>query len=142
MGKKILFVEDEPEQHSSLIEKLVDMGYIVDTAPNTLDAYSVLVYDQNRLNYDLVLLDLMMPSGFLGKEYPDSDEFGGICMLKEIKKNNIEVDILVYTHIKDSTIEKLIEDQRIKVVYKSPATAMSDGLDEIVTEVKKILPLE
>ncbi len=142
MGNKILFVEDEPDEHKSLRKRLADMGYHLDLAPNTLDAFSVLIYDKNRLNYDLVLLDLMMKAGFLGNEYPEWREFGGLCICEEILKNDINIDILVYSFVIDEERENWMKDKGVRFVHKKASTTTFDGLEKILSTVKMMIPLK
>lgn len=144
MGNRILFVEDEPHKHEELREGLIDMGYHLDLTPNTLDAFSVLIYDKNRLKYDLVLLDLMMSAGFLGNEYPDWQDFGGLCLCEEILKNNIRVKLLVYSHVIDEDEERKswMRDKGIPFVHKKESTSSDDELEDIISAVTMMLPLK
>ncbi|QTA78462.1 Two component system response regulator [Desulfonema limicola] len=139
MGKKILFIEDEPELHEELRERLNALGYKVDLAPNTLDAYSVLIYDKNQANYNLAILDLMMDAGFLGKEYPKWQGYGGLCMLEEIHNNNVDIKIIVYTHDESDETNNLVTERGIKLIYKKASTAKVDAVDEIINEINNMM---
>lgn len=55
--KKILVIEDDPDIQELLINFLADAGYQVDTAENGVEGYNQF----SRNNYDMILLDLMLP---------------------------------------------------------------------------------
>ena len=139
MGKKILIIEDDPELVARLNEKLINAGYHVDIAPSTLDAYSVLIHDENEANYDLAIVDLMMEAGFLGKEHLEWAGHGGMCILKEIEKEKVDIKLIVYTRDERPEVDKLITDKGIKLFIKKPVTSVTDPLDEIMGEIEQIL---
>ncbi|MFD2787195.1 response regulator transcription factor [Hymenobacter rubripertinctus] len=56
---KLLIVEDEPTLRSSLVEYLVQDGYVVEAAANYAQAHEKIKLYQ----YDCVLLDLTLPDG-------------------------------------------------------------------------------
>lgn len=144
---KILFAEDDPDEHTILRQRIQDMGYHIDLAPNILDAFSILVYDKNRLNYHLALVDLMMDAGFLGNQYPQWRRFGGLCLCEEIFNNEIDVRVLVYSHVVDESTEdgtpilRYLKDKGIPFVRKTRSTAAVDGLDVLTDLIEKIVPL-
>ncbi len=85
---RILVVEDELDLLESIVEGLKIDGYAVDGCDNGKDAYEMAFVE----NYDLIVLDLNLPG------------MDGIEVLKEIRKINIEIKILILTartHIKD-----------------------------------------
>lgn len=85
---RILVVEDEIDLLESIVEGLRMDGYAVDGCDNGADAYEMAFIE----NYDLIILDLNLPG------------MDGIDLLKEIRKTNDEIKILILTartHIKD-----------------------------------------
>ncbi len=76
---RILVIEDEKDLLEAICEGLRMDGYAVDMCDNGKDGEQM-AYNEN---YDLILLDLNLP-------YMD-----GIDVLKSIRKNNIEVKIIV-----------------------------------------------
>jgi len=139
MGKKILIIEDDTELVARLEKKLINAGYHVDIAPDTLEAYSVLIHDENEAGYHLAIVDLMMDAGFLGREHHEWTEHGGMCILNEIEKEQLDIKLLVYTRDERPEVDKLINDKGIKLFIKNPVTLEVDPLDEIVAEIKEML---
>lgn len=85
---RILVIEDELDLLESIVEGLKIDGYAVDGCDNGKDAYEMAFVE----NYDLIVLDLNLP------------EMDGIDVLKEIRKTNEEIKILILTarsHIRD-----------------------------------------
>ncbi|MCM1991325.1 response regulator transcription factor [Oceanirhabdus seepicola] len=85
---RILVVEDEKDLLESIAEGLRIDGYAVDTCDNGEDAYELAFTE----NYDLIVLDLNLP------------KMDGIDVLKEIRKTNQDVKVLILTartHIRD-----------------------------------------
>lgn len=85
---RILVVEDELDLLDSIVEGLKMDGYAVDSCDNGSTAYEMVFVE----NYDLIVLDLNLPG------------MDGIDVLKEIRKINSEIKILILTartHIKD-----------------------------------------
>ena len=81
MAKKILIVDDSALMRRIICDiiSLDDRLYVADTAEDGLIGLSLL----SRNTYDLILLDLTMP------------RMGGIEFLKELKKKNIHIDVIV-----------------------------------------------
>jgi CheY-like chemotaxis protein len=89
--KKVLLVDDESDILETYSEVLMDDGFKVDVALNGNEALALL--EQNQ--YDIVLLDIMMPSGPDGIEVlktarGDSDKYGKpiIIMLTNLALTN------------------------------------------------------
>lgn len=138
---KILFAEDDPHEHETLRSRLEELGYEITLAPNILDAFSILVYDKNRLKYDLVLVDLMMDAGFLGNQHPYWRRYGGLCLCEEIFENSVNIKLLVYSHVIDENAEdgvpilRYLEERNIPFVRKTRSTAILDGLDRVISQI-------
>lgn len=81
MFPSILIVDDEPSILQSLSGLLSDEGFYVLTAPNGYEALKTIEAESP----DLVLLDIWMPG------------IDGIETLKEIKKNNSHIQVIVIT---------------------------------------------
>jgi CheY-like chemotaxis protein len=80
---KILFVDDEPNTVESVKEALLDEGYTVDMVQDTAQARERYVAQQ----YDMVILDLMMPRGTsFGGSNGDKDKQTGFLLYVDIRK--------------------------------------------------------
>lgn len=80
---KILIVEDEVKLAEALAEGLKHKGYAVDILHDGQKAFTRISY--NRTDYDLVILDLMLPS------------LDGETICKKVRELNIMVPILILT---------------------------------------------
>ena len=87
---KILIVEDEPDMRLGLKDNLEFDGYEVDSAENGKEGYEKIT----KNNYDLVLLDVMMP------------EMSGFEVCKQIRKDGVKVPVILLT-AKGEEIDKV-----------------------------------
>lgn len=87
---KILIVEDEPDMRLGLKDNLEFDGYVVDSAENGKEGYEKII----KNNYDLVLMDVMMP------------EMSGFEVCKQIRKDGIKVPVILLT-AKGEEIDKV-----------------------------------
>ena len=78
---RILIIDDEADIRESLETLLSMEGYVVDMAPNATEGWRVL----QQSNYDLVLLDLMMP------------DRSGIDLLGDIRRKDNETPVIMIT---------------------------------------------
>ena len=88
---KILIVEDEPAMQSGLKDNLEFEGYSVDTASDGKEGYKKIIEG----NYNLVLLDVMLP------------EMSGFDVCKTVRKDGIETPIILLT-AKGEEIDKVL----------------------------------
>lgn len=91
MNKKLLVVDDDTDIRELLEFDLAQSGYIVDTAVDGADGLQKALMN----NYDLVLLDVMMP------------KMNGFDVCKNIKNQKPDIPILLLTAkgtIKDKTV--------------------------------------
>lgn len=120
---KILLVEDEKETAAYVREALELENMEVDVAYNGLEGLEK--FHQNE--YDLILLDLLMP------------KMSGEELIREIRKENPYIDIIVYTNLeKYGDLKKLVNLGINGYVNKGPGA----DLDELLTTIKeKLEPL-
>jgi CheY-like chemotaxis protein len=82
--KKILVVDDEPDNASIFTMGLEDGGFKVDSFTDPLLALSALKEDRRRRKYDLLILDIKMPdmNGFeLYEQIKKIDDKVKVCFL-------------------------------------------------------------
>src|SRR3989338_10499626 len=80
---KILLVEDEQKLAEALSRGLSHEGYTVDIIPDGKKAFTRI--SLHRSDYDLVILDLMLPS------------MDGLEICKKVREMNITLPILILT---------------------------------------------
>lgn len=121
-GKHILIVEDEQYLRELYQEVLQNEGYVVDTASDGEEGYQALLSN----DYDLVLLDLMMP------------KLDGIAVLKKIqteKRGKPLQNVVVLTNVpQHDAIDESISLGAKGYLMKSTMTP-----DDLVKEVKNYL---
>lgn len=89
MNSRILVVEDDSQIQELIVEFLLSQDYIVDTASDGIEGYEKF----KRGNYDLVILDVMMP------------KLDGYGLCKMIKRLNENVAIIFLTALGDEESE-------------------------------------
>ncbi len=89
MSARILVVEDDAQIQELIVEFLGSQEYIVDTGNNGIEGYEK--FKEN--NYDLVILDVMMP------------KLDGHSLCKMIKKSNKQIPVMFLTALGDEESE-------------------------------------
>jgi len=121
MGKKILIVDDEPEQIDFASALLEENGYTPISATDGLEGMRMVKAEKP----DLVLLDIIMP------------EKGGISMYRDLKSNEETKDIPVII-VTGVTRGERFEEQMIK---KDPELPPPDGYIEKPMKTDALLKL-
>lgn len=117
---KILLVEDEPKLSKAVAKALKNFGYTVDIIDDGKAAYErIRLYHQD---YDLVILDLMLPS------------IEGHIICRRVRENNIDIPILVLT-------AKVDVASKVDLLRRGADDYLSKpfSLDELEARIKAIL---
>ncbi|NIM92698.1 MAG: response regulator [Anaerolineales bacterium] len=87
-GKKLLIIDDDPDFVEGLLSILTNAGYEVDTAYNPNDGFDAL----ETMQYDLILLDIMMGRGA-----------EGVMVARKMRKDPKlrEIPVLIITGIRE-----------------------------------------
>lgn len=140
MNKKILYVDDEPEFIQPQVEMLMDCGFSVTVLENPDDALNEL----ERANYDLIILDLLMPPS--NSEKVDSERYAdlidvGVQLYKAIRdeKKITDTPILVISVVRDSNIIKEIQQTERKYSNRIHFLTKPALSSDVFNEVQKIL---
>jgi two-component system alkaline phosphatase synthesis response regulator PhoP len=91
MNESILIVEDEAALRTTLSDRLRGEGYVVDTAIDGHEAFEKVT----NLPFDLVILDLMLPSR------------SGLDVCRDIRRAGMATPILILT-ARNETIDKVV----------------------------------
>ncbi|WP_405781128.1 response regulator [Streptomyces sp. NBC_00859] len=81
-GGRILWVDDHPENNTTLTRLFRSVGMAVDTARSTAEALAAL----RRQSYDVILSDM-------GRA---DDPQAGITMLRELERRNIDLPVVIH----------------------------------------------
>jgi DNA-binding response OmpR family regulator len=118
MERQILWVDDEIDQLKAHIIFLEERGYKVDTAANGDDAIDKVTND----NYDMVLLDEMMP----GRD--------GLSTLVELKERKPNLPVVMVTKSEEERLMEQAIGQKIDDYLTKPVNP-----SQVLSVVKKIL---
>jgi two-component system, OmpR family, alkaline phosphatase synthesis response regulator PhoP len=91
MNESILIVEDEAALRTTLSDRLRGEGYVVDTAIDGHEAFEKVT----NLPFDLVILDIMLPSR------------SGLDVCRDIRRAGMATPILILT-ARNETIDKVV----------------------------------
>jgi len=98
MKKTVLFVDDDAKRGGSLADFLQE-EYKVLLVDKTGDALKLIREGMNDI--DLVILDIMMPPGELGKERTDNARRTGLVLLREIRNASPKIPVVIFTVVRD-----------------------------------------
>lgn len=118
--KKILLVEDDNFIRELYQRQLEKAGYLVKATHSGLESLQILKSE----NFDLVLLDIMLP------------EMDGITVLKKIKEEGLDkVSVVVLSNMgQDDLIKKAIELGAKAYIIKSLTTPA-----QVVSEIQSVI---
>lgn len=120
---KVLIIEDEIATARPVKEALEIEGFSVDIAEDGIQGLKMF----NEKRYDLILLDLKMP------------KMDGYEVLKEVRKINPFIDIIIYTNNREFTNIKELTNIGIDgYIDKGPKTDLNELIDLII---HKLSPL-
>jgi CheY-like chemotaxis protein len=123
--KKILVVDDEPDNASIFTMCLEDAGYKVDAFTDPLSALSALKEDK-RTKYDLLILDIKMP------------DMNGFKLYEQMKKIDNKVKVCFLTAYGEGYTEEF------KRMFPSSSLGVSFirkpiRVDDLVKKVKEMV---
>ncbi len=107
MKIKVLVVDDNAVQ-VSLIKKYFNESDEVEVTLCALDGSDAIKYIEANEKFDIMLLDLVMPV------------VDGIGVLKYIKKNNIDTEVIVMSSFADDEIIKKVSEYGVKYYALKP----------------------
>ena len=124
--KKILVVDDEPDNASIFTMGLEDDGFKVDTFTDPLSALSAFKEDMRRRKYDLLILDIKMP------------DMNGFELYEQIKKLDSKVKVCFLTAFGEGYTEEF------KKMFPSSSLGVSFirkpiRVDDLVKKVKEMI---
>lgn len=124
--KKILVVDDEPDNASIFTMGLEDGGFEVDSFTDPLLALSAFKEDRRRRKYDLLILDIKMP------------DMNGFELYEQIKKIDNKVQVCFLTAFGEGYTEEF------KKIFPSSSLGVSFirkpiRVDDLVKKVKEMI---
>lgn len=125
---RILVVEDEEKLGAAIQKGLVNSGYAVDLIDNGKKAYDRL--SLNHSDYDLVILDLMLP------------DMDGFSVTKLLRESNIAIPIIILTarDEMDSKVELLLTGADDYVVKPFSFEELLARMKAVFRRPKEMLP--
>lgn len=132
----ILFVDDEERYMDSYLQELQLSKYEVKFIKEIDKAMVFLA--ENFKKISLIILDIMMPPGINFKH--SNNDLGlrtGVNFYKEIRKNDLNVPIIILTNVSDINLENHFRgDDKCQLLRKENVLPF-----ELVIEVEKILKI-
>lgn len=120
---KVLIIEDEIATANPVKEALEIEGFSVDIAEDGVQGLKMF----NEKRYDLILLDLKMP------------KMDGYEVLKEVRKINPFIDIIIYTNNREFTNIKELTNIGIDgYIDKGPKTDLNELIDLIIHKLNPL----
>jgi predicted nucleotide-binding protein len=129
---KILFVDDEAYQSRLYIDAALDGGFDVQIAESVEEALELARSD----SFDLILLDVMMPSGSFFDETETAGGFRtGKALARELSDIQPEAKIVAFTNSRDPEIEAwFTKDDTVAYIQKQAVQ-----YDELSLTLRKVL---
>lgn len=115
---KILIVDDEIKIRETVSDALNIKGYQVSTAASAQEALAIV--PENA--FDLILLDINL------------DDESGIFVLKEIRKVQAKLPIVIYSGVLTTEIEK-----EARIAGANEVLSKDTGLPELIKQIGKII---
>ncbi len=113
--KKILIIEDEKPMARALELKLAHAGFSAKSTSNGEEGLALL----GKENFDLVLLDLVMP------------KLDGLGVLEEMKKRGIKTPVMVQTNLSQEEDEKRAKEFGVKGFFVKSNTTIAEIVEQI-----------
>ncbi len=130
MSKRILWVEDEALKLEGLVKPLTDEGYLIDIAFSRVEAENKM---RSESKYDLVIVDLIIPSGIEGDR--GGDKLIGVELIKKIKSElNPKIPIVVVSIVNDTAVINGLKNGFIEA-YLPKGALRPSKLKEVVDQI-------
>jgi CheY-like chemotaxis protein len=134
MGKKrILFIEDDKFTLEQLQIALEDYDYEVVPASSAIKGMDLV----NRMNFDAVLLDIMMPPPEdIDPELVGNGRTTGVEICRRIRHLKPDLPIVVLSVVRDPGILRRIEEAGADEIINKPAlpSKINDALSRVLHE--------
>jgi len=134
---KILMIDDEVEYIISHAEALKLLDYEVKTVSNVDEAYHLL----GITSYDLLIIDLLMPSRPLDKADISDLRYTGVKLYTHIRNElKLQLPILIFSAVRDQElINLLMEKEKSILLDRLHFTKKPTRIPDFITHVKRIL---
>ncbi len=130
MSKRILWVEDEALKLEGLVKPLTDEGHLIDIAFSRVEAENKM---RSEPKYDLVIVDLIIPSGIEGDR--GGDKLIGVELIKKIKSElNPKTPIVVVSIVNDTAVINGLKKGFIEA-YLPKGALRPSKLKEVVDQI-------
>ncbi|MEK7399591.1 MAG: response regulator [Candidatus Poribacteria bacterium] len=134
MGKKrILFIEDDNFTLEQLQIALEDYDYEIVPASSAVKGMDLV----NRMNFDAVLLDIMMPPPEdIDPELVGNGRTTGVEICRRIRHLKPDLPIVVLSVVRDPGILRRIEEAGADEIINKPALSskINEALDSVLHE--------
>ena len=115
---RILIVDDDPQVNEFLVWLFAQKGFEVASAQNGTQALDFL----SRGNFDVILLDLVMPG------------VGGFAVIKEVREAGVKLPIVVH-----SSHVGCLDVERIKAMGATEVLLKPANPEELLATVRRVV---
>lgn len=104
MCTRVLFIDDDAKRVSSHTEMMGIEGFDVRIMTSAQEGLEEL--KAHKDDYDVVILDIMMPKGEFTREETNHGRTTGLVLLEKLREISRDIPIIVLTVLRDPTIMK------------------------------------
>lgn len=119
-AKKVLLIDDNFETKQLYKSMLEDNGISVESSSDSLEGFQLATENE----YDLILLDLMMP------------KMDGLTMLNELKKIGKEDKVMLITNLAENAIVNKARKFNIKGVIMKSDISPANFVEKVTNAIK------
>ena len=102
----ILWIDDDAERMASLYEMMTYEGHDVTKAATAGEALEIIEDEDRDGEFDVVLLDMMMPDDALGAVDTDGGRTTGLALLTQIRQRYPDMPVVVFSVVKEPEIKE------------------------------------
>lgn len=114
---KLLWIEDDADQLDIMVRPLRDSGFEITTVVDAKEASDLLI--NRKENFDLIILDILIPLGEYRENSSDYSEFTGLSLLKELRNNKIKIPVIIFSVVDESDLGDISSLSVSKILFKA-----------------------
>lgn len=128
---RLLWIEDDADQLDIMVKPLRDSGFEIKTVFDAKEAKELLI-NKNE-NFDLIILDILIPIGEYREDPNEFGEFTGLKLLKDVRDEKIKTPVIIFSVVDESDLGDISSLSVSKILFKS--SLFPSELEEAVREV-------
>jgi CheY-like chemotaxis protein len=118
MAKRVLFIDDDVKRIESHIEMMRIEGYDVEIQRSSQKGLEE--FRTHKDNYDIIILDIMMPRGEFTQEETKYGRITGLVLLEKLREMSKDIPIIVLTVVRDPKLMKKARELEVTEYLLKP----------------------